>query len=106
MFHRAIAAGLFTAALSFGGIAASAPASARTVVGVSIGVAPPPLRVEHVRVRAGYVWAPGYWRWNGARHVWTGGYWVAARPGYRYVGARWVQAGPQWRFHRGGWVRL
>ncbi len=105
MLQRAVATGLLMAALSCGAIAFPAPAIARTVVGVSIGVAPPPVRVEHVHVRAGYVLAPGYWRWNGRRHVWVGGRAIVARPGYRYVGAGWVHAGPHWHFRRGGWVR-
>jgi len=88
-----------------GGAITTSPAQARAVVGVSIGVAPPPLRIERVGVRVGYAWAPGYWRWNGHRHVWVGGYWVPARAGYRYVGAGWVRVGPDWRFRRARWVR-
>jgi hypothetical protein len=87
------------------GLAIAAPASARTYVGVSIGVPPPPVRVERVVARPGYVWAPGYWSWNGGTHVWVGGYWAHARPGYRYVPAAWVHAGPNWRFHAGYWRR-
>ena len=83
---------------------ASAPASARTWVGVSIGIPPPAPRFERVVVRPGYVWSPGYWRWSGVRHVWVGGYWVPARPGYRYVGATWVNVGPSWRFRPGHWT--
>lgn len=105
MGMRKLAGACFSAALACAAMSA-VPAQARAVVGVSIGVAPPPLRVERIGVRAGYVWAPGYWRWNGARHVWVGGTWVVARPGYRYVGAGWVRVGPDWRFHRGRWVRL
>ncbi|MEO5558115.1 MAG: YXWGXW repeat-containing protein, partial [Dokdonella sp.] len=52
------------------GLVMSAHASARAFVGLSIGVAPPPARIERVVMRPGYAWAPGYWRWNGARHVW------------------------------------
>jgi len=102
---RKLAGACFAAALACLAVSAT-PARACAVVGVSIGVAPPPLRVERFGVRAGYVWAPGYWRWNGARHVWVGGTWVVARPGYRYVGAGWVRVGPDWRFHRARWVRL
>jgi hypothetical protein len=88
------------------GVAVASPVQARAVVGVSIGIAPPPLRVERVALRPGYAWAPGYWRWNGARHVWVGGYWLPARHGYRYRGASWVRVGPDWRFRRARWVRL
>jgi hypothetical protein len=89
-----------------GGVTLPSPAQARAVIGVSIGVAPPPLRIERVAVRVGHVWAPGYWRWNGGRHVWVGGYWVPARAGYRYVGASWARVGPDWRFRHARWVRL
>jgi len=85
------------------GMAAAQTASARVAVGVSIGVAPPPVVVERVGFRPGYVWAPGYWRWNGGRHVWVGGVFVPARPGRAYVPAAWVHVGPAWRFHGGYW---
>jgi hypothetical protein len=105
MNYRPLRNGLTAIALAAGMAAVAAPASARTFVDVSIGVPPPPMRVEHVVVRPGYTWAPGYWRWNGGSHVWVGGYWVAARPGYRYAPARWVHEGPAWRFHTGYWHR-
>jgi hypothetical protein len=82
------------------------PAAAQVAVGVSIGVAPPPPRFERVPPpRAGYVWAPGYWRWDGRRHVWAGGYWVRARPGYTYRPAYWVHGRDGWRFRNGYWGR-
>jgi len=78
------------------------PAQARTFVDLDINVAPPAPRYERVVVRPGYVWAPGYWQWDGRyrRHVWRSGYYVRARPGFVWVGPRWVQ-GP-----RGGWHRV
>ncbi|MCE5233913.1 MAG: hypothetical protein ABFC67_15180 [Mizugakiibacter sp.] len=101
--HLVFASFLGLAALG----AAHAPgAAARTYVDVRINVAPPPPRVERVIVRPGYVWVPGYWRWDDhvRRHVRVDGYYVHARPGYRYVPARWVHEGPAWRFHAGYWV--
>lgn len=90
------------------GIAGYAPhAEARPVaVGVDVRIGPPPPR--YVRVpppRAGYIWAPGYWRWEGHRHVWVDGYWVRARPGWRYEPAVWVRRGPNWHFVPGHWAR-
>lgn len=91
-------------ALSMGlGIATAQPASARVALGVSIDVAPPVAQVERVAIRPGFEWAPGYWRWNGARHIWVGGVWMRARSGHRFVPARWAHVGPAWRFHRGYW---
>ena len=27
--------------------------------------------------RAGHIWSPGHWEWNGRRHVWVAGHWIA-----------------------------
>lgn len=44
----------------------STPAFARVNVNFDVEVAPPPPRVEAVLApRPGYVWAPGYWAWEG-----------------------------------------
>lgn len=76
--------------LTFGTLAANAQLVVR------IGPPPPP-RVEVIpRARPGYVWVPGYQRWNGRRYVWTRG--VYRRPPHR--GARWYPG--EWRNERGG----
>lgn len=103
MLSRKFSGSILAAALMFG-VCTAIPAQARTWLGVSIGLAPPPVRVERVGIRAGYVWAPGYWRWSGSRHVWVGGRWLPARPGYHYVGAHWAHWGHGWRLRGGGWV--
>jgi hypothetical protein len=83
-----------------------APLSSEARVVVDIGVAPPPARVEVVpAARAGYIWAPGYWYWNGRAHAWHAGYWVRERHGYRWVGAHWEPAGPRWHYVPGYWAR-
>jgi hypothetical protein len=86
------------------------PAAAEVDLNVVIGTPPPPLRYEVVPApRAGYVWAPGHWRWDGHQHVWHGGVWVAHRAGYRYVPDRWeryVDNGHErWRYHASSWDR-
>ena len=79
--------------------------AARLVV-VDVDVAPPPERVEVVPApRAGYVWAPGYWRWERGRHVWVRGYWVRGRRGYHWVPHRWEEHERRWRFEAGHWDR-
>jgi hypothetical protein len=66
------------------------PAAAQVDVSVTIGTPPPPPRYEVVPApRAGYVWAPGYWQWEGSRHVWAPGHWIAERQGYRWVPDHW-----------------
>jgi hypothetical protein len=72
-----------------------------------VAVAPPVPQVEIVGVAPtpGYVWFPGYWRWNGGAHVWVGGYWGAGRPGYYWAPHAWVRYGGGWRMAPGHWVR-
>ena len=71
-----------------------------------IRVAPPPARVVVVPApRRGYVWAPGYWRWNGKRHVWIDGHWVRERRGYLWVADRWDDRGGHWVYVPGHWER-
>jgi hypothetical protein len=92
-------------AIALSAAAVSLPAAARTFV--EIQVAPPAPRVEVVpRARVGYVWSPGYWRWNGRRHVWVGGVWVHERRGWHWEPQHWVQ-GPsgRWHFVAGRWAR-
>ncbi|MHB1056280.1 MAG: YXWGXW repeat-containing protein [Rhodanobacter sp.] len=93
--------------LAFGGMTWTPPAAAAQVsVGIGVRVGPPPPRFEHVPPpRRGYVWAPGYWRWDGHRHVWAGGHWVRVHRGYHYVPARWVHGHRGWHFHDGYWRR-
>ncbi len=93
--------------LAFAGLSYNPPAAAGEVL-VNVGMAPPPPRFERVPPpRVGYVWAPGYWRWDAYahRHIWAGGYWVPARRGYIYRPARWVPYGHGYRFYPGGWGR-
>ena len=66
---------------------------------VVVHIGPPPPRHEVIPPpRHGYVWHPGYQRWDGHAYVWTPGeYVVAPRPG-----AHWVPG--HWSHRRGGWV--
>ncbi len=74
---------------------------------VVIGNAPPPPRFESVPpARSGYVWAPGYWNWEGNRHAWAAGHWEAIREGQQYQRSQWVQENNSWRLNRGGWVSV
>ena len=76
-------------------------------VSISIGTPPPAPIYEAVPApRVGYVWAPGFWRWEHERHVWAPGHWIAGRRGHRWVADRWVE-GPHggWRHEPGHWDR-
>jgi hypothetical protein len=96
---------ILLAAVALSAAFVSLPGTARTFVDIEI--APPPPRVEVVPgPRVGYVWAPGYWRWNGRRHVWITGRWVGERRGFHWGPEAWVQ-GPNGRWHLrpGRWAR-
>lgn len=75
-------------------------------VGIFIGSAPPPVRYESMPPpRAGNVWVPGYWNWNGRRHTWVNGHWERARPGYVYVNPSWQRTDRGWHLSHGEWRR-
>jgi hypothetical protein len=96
---------ILLAAIAVSAAMVSLPVAARAIIDIEI--APPAPRVEVAPPpRVGYVWTPGYWRWNGRRHVWINGVWVPARRGYHWEPAAWVQ-GPNGRWHLapGRWVR-
>jgi len=79
-------------------------AAARTEV--SVVIAPPAPRYEVVPApRHGYVWAPGYYGWNGHKHVWHSGRWMRERHGEHWVAHSWEQRGDRWYFHDGHWDR-
>ena len=86
--------------------AAGMPITAHAAKVIVIDVGPPPARVEAVPApRAGYVWAPGYWRWDHGHHVWVKGYWVRERHGYHWVPSHWDERGKRWHFEAGHWAR-
>ena len=73
-------------------------------VGIDIG-SPPPTPIVETRPehRAGHIWAPGYWAWDGHRHVWVNGSWEKERPGYAHVPGHWEQRGNRWHFEPARW---
>ena len=90
MLRRVLLGAVFAVGLSY-------TASAADVV---VRVAPPRARVEHrgPAPGRGFVWTPGYQRWDGRAYVWMPGSWVnPPRPR-----AHWVA--PHWVHRRGGWV--
>lgn len=85
------------------------PASARPAqisVGISVGIAPPPLPYyeQPICPGEGYIWTPGYWAWDGTDYYWVPGTWVMApfvggywTPGY------WGWGGSAFFWHEGYW---
>jgi len=86
----------------------ASPSFAQVNFHFGIDVAPPVPQVEEVPpLRPGFVWAPGYWNWDGDQHVWVGGHWMDARPGYYWSPERWEhhveEEGSHWHFAPGRW---
>jgi hypothetical protein len=81
------------------------PAAAQSL-NIMIGTPPPAPVYEVVPApRPGYIWAPGYYRYDAGRYAWTTGRWMPVRPGYRWVNDRWDH-GPQGWYHVAGrWDR-
>jgi hypothetical protein len=89
-------------AVSLGSLVGSVGAQTHIIV----RTAPPPPREERIPPgRRGYVWANGYWDWNGRRYVWRPGHWERARAGHHYRPDRWVERNGSWVRERGGWQR-
>lgn len=108
MHIRSISIAVLTATLGAslaGCVAEPAPRHRHAVVEVQ--VAPPAPRVVVVpAARRGYVWAPGYWRWNGRNHVWIEGRWMRERRGEHWVPAHWEESRHgYWHFEQGHWER-
>ena len=82
------------------------PALAKTNADLSINIGPPPAVAEVVPdPRPGYVWAPGYWHWNGNKHTWAKGHWIRERHGYVWTPDQCEQRGDRWYYRRGSWNR-
>lgn len=74
--------------------------------GIDIDVAPPAARVVATPARRpGFVWAPGYYRWDGHRHVWVDGRFIRERRGSHWVPERWNEHHGRYRFVPGHWER-
>ena len=110
MMKHSVFTFLAAAAISTSVVAAPAiftPAAAQVGVSITVGTPPPAPIYEVVPApRAGYAWAPGYWRWENERHIWAPGRWIEARHGHHWVADRWVRVeGPHggWRHEMGHW---
>ncbi len=99
-FRKGLLAALYVPALVTASLAA--PSLGAEIVS---NVAPPPVRVERVAPREGYVWAPGYWQWNGNAYYWVAGSYVFERRGSHWIADRWEQDGAHWHYLRGHWER-
>lgn len=65
---------------------------------------PPPLVGMTARPGPGYVWMPGYYRWDGHRYYWVAGKWTVPPRGRRaWVPGRWVRRGGVHIWTEGRW---
>ena len=67
---------------------------------------PPPLRSEAVIVSPGpgYIWVPGYYRYDGGGYLWVGGRWDRPPRGRgRWVPSHWERDRRGWYFVEGHW---
>ncbi|HEX3571291.1 MAG TPA: hypothetical protein VHU44_10755 [Acidobacteriaceae bacterium] len=93
---------LLTAA--FATLLACSTAQAQVVVRIG----PPPPRHEVIPARPtehlGWVWAPGFHRWDGSAYVWVAGHYAEPpRPRARWVPGHWVRRPGGWVFAEGHW---
>jgi WXXGXW repeat (2 copies) len=73
---------------------------------VYVRVGPPPPHVEAVVVAPGpgFVWIPGYYRWDGSVYVWVPGHYERRpRPRAVWVPAHWEHRRRGWYFVPGRW---
>lgn len=79
-------------------------------VNVNVGVTgdtgptspPPPLQIEPVQVRSGFVWIGGHWEWRGG-WTWRRGHWERERPGHIWTPGRWDLVNGRYVWVAGRW---
>lgn len=91
------------AALLFAGLPL---ASSSAFVGISVGIAPPPIPVyvQPACPVEGYLWTPGYWAYGDIGYYWVPGVWVPPpRIGVYWTPPYWGYDGGSYLFHTGYW---
>ena len=103
LFRSAMLAGLLGAPM----LAAPLPAAAYVSIGISVGIAPPPLPVyeQPIAPGPGYIWTPGYWAWDPAYgYYWVPGSWVLPPEiGVLWTPGWWGWDAGYYRWHPGYW---
>jgi hypothetical protein len=67
--------------------------------------APPPVRVEVVRPRSGYVWVGGHYGARREHYYWSRGRYERARPHHEWHDGRWDHHEDHYDYTPGGWRR-
>jgi hypothetical protein len=90
--------------LLFSGLAMSSQAFAQVAISVRFGPPLLPVYAQPVCPGAGYLWAPGYWAWDGQDYYWVPGTWVLApQVGFFWTPPYWGWEGGFFLFHAGYW---
>jgi WXXGXW repeat (2 copies) len=98
--------GTFSAAAVLTVVLFAAPACASPRGRVYVRIGPPAPVVERAVVAPGpgYVWLPGYYRWDGRAYVWVPGRHVLPpRPRAVWVPGHWAQERRGWFWVEGRW---
>jgi hypothetical protein len=80
-------------------------ASSFAQVGISIGIAPPPIPIyeQPYPPAAGYIWTPGYWAYDSG-YYWVPGVWILPpRVGFLWTPGYWGYNGSNYFFNEGYW---
>jgi hypothetical protein len=90
------------AALLFVGVSLT---SSFAQVGISIGIAPPPIPIytQPYPPGPGYIWTPGYWGYDSG-YYWVPGAWILPpRIGFLWTPGYWAYNGSNYFFNHGYW---
>jgi hypothetical protein len=81
-------------------------AQAEVSIGLSVGIAPPPLPVydQPPCPAPGYIWTPGYWAYGPDGYYWVPGTWVPApQPNFLWTPGYWGWSDGYYHWHGGYW---
>jgi len=96
--RRRMLAGLILAGMMATGACASLGAR------LYIHTGPPAPIYERYEYRDGYVWQPGYYRWDGRDYHWVSGRYVRAPRGRaQWVPGYWIEGRRGWYYVDGHW---
>src|SRR5579859_1115745 len=86
-------------------VLAALPALSQAAFFISVNIAPPALPVYELPPEPGpgYIWAPGYWAWDGAEYYWVPGTWVLAPVGMLWTPGFWGWDEGVYIWHEGYW---
>lgn len=98
---------LITSLVGLSALTLPPPAAAGISIGISVGIAPPPLPVyaQPIAPGPGYLWVPGYWAWSpDGYYYWVPGTWVMPPAiGLLWTPGWWGWSDGYYHWHDGYW---